>query len=115
MELNSPEELSKPIQNARLKVILPARKETGEYLDTDCISLEMGSAPGRPSFFDILSLPGLWAAWAPASNASSKVDSCSWLGPSKLVKDQPDDSLHHRRAQSERRGETNISCKPSAS
>ena len=80
MELNSPEELSKPIQNACLKVILPARKETGEYLDTDCISLEMGSAPGRHSFFDILSLPGLWAAWAPASNASSKVDSCSWLG-----------------------------------
>ena len=77
MELNSPEELSKPIQNARLKVILPARKETGEYLDTDCISLEMGSAPGRHSFFDILSLPGLWAAWAPASNASSKVPSAS--------------------------------------
>lgn len=47
VEFNSPEELCKPIQNACLKVIPPARKETGEYLDTDCISLEMGSAPGR--------------------------------------------------------------------
>lgn len=46
-EFNSPEELCKPIQNACLKVIAPARKETGEYLDTNCISLEMGSAPGR--------------------------------------------------------------------
>lgn len=114
-ELNSPEELSKTIQNARLKVILPARKETGEYLDTDCISLEMGSAPGRHSSSDVLSLPGLWAAWAPASSTSSKVDSCKLAGAKRTREGTARGQPPSQEGTVRKTGETDIPCKPSES
>lgn len=78
------EELCKPIQMAFSR-LSSSKKRNWEYLDTDCISLEMWSAPG--GIFDILSLPGLWAAGSSIQHKLKgrqlKVRPARWQPPSQ--------------------------------